>query len=244
MPHTTDRPDWACVTCRPPTGKHAWNQADPGYRTCNPCYDRIRRNLTEIGQRWERLDPTPNSSVDLGSRGSPGFGSRSPASDHIIAMRDPRSSTTAKTWLGGDGRLHKESEHPPLSVYGVLETIAYDVAEGRRQSDPEANTVPQLVRFIDGNLDWITRHPIVAEVAEQLHDLIRQLKPATGDGRRSVGRCPNTLDEGDTTRTCGTRLYAPTSGESIQSDSIRCAACGREWHRSEWLRLVELLDAG
>jgi hypothetical protein len=155
-------------------------------------------------------------------------------------MRDRRSSPIARTWLGRDGRLHQEAERPPLSVHGVLHTLAWDIAEARQQhGPPERADVHELVRYIDVNLDWATRQAGIAEADQQLRALVAQLKPVTGDpGRRHIGVCPNVLDDGDTTRECGARLFAPLRG-----DEIVCGTCDRKWPRDEWLRLGDLLEA-
>ena len=233
-----ERPASACLLC-PPRPDGSWRLADSGYRTCSPCYDMIRAALKDIATRYARLDATPGASGD-GGRGAPGFGSRSPASDHIIAMQDRRSSPVARTWLGGDGRLHRESERPPLSVLNVLDTICWDIAEQRAVGGPDAASslyVAELVRFIDAQLDWVTRHELVVEVWRPLRELQAQLRPVTGDKRALIGTCPNTLDEGETSRECGAKLYAPTKG-----DTIKCAACGRMWPRPEWEQLGKMLQ--
>jgi hypothetical protein len=237
---TPQRPTHACITCPPPGPNKAWRPADTGYRTCTTCYDKIRELLKDIVRRYLQLNPRPGAAGDHGSRGAPGFGARAPASEHIIAMRDRRSSVVARTWLGADGRLHQESERPPRSVYGVLDTIAWDITEQRSHTGPDPHAdVPELARYIDGNLDWLTRQDLVADVHRELRELDAQLKPVTGDpGRRHIGLCPNTVDDGTTTRECGARLYAPLRGDSIQ-----CTSCQRIWPRPEWLRLGDLLDA-
>jgi hypothetical protein len=214
--------------------------ADHGYRTCSSCLDRVRESLRDIVRRWLMLNPQPGASGEHGSRGAPGFGSRAPASVHVIAMRDRRSSAVARVWVAADGRVHHESEHPPLSVHGVLDTIAWDIAEHRDLDGPDPRAdVPQLARYIDTNLDWATRQSSIVELDRALRDLLAQLKPVTGDpGRRHIGLCPTVIDEGDTTRECGARLYAPLRG-----DEIACGACGRVWPREEWLRLGDLLEA-
>jgi hypothetical protein len=237
---TLTRPANACLICPPPRKVGYWRMADPAYRTCSGCYDRLRDLLKEIPQRYLLLDPRPGSNTEHGTRGAPGFGSRAPASEHIIAMRDRRSSAVARTWLGHDGRLHQEHERPPLSVHNVLDLIAWDIAEARTLDGPNAALdVHDLCRWIDNHTDWITRQPAVEDIHHMLRDLLAQLRPVTGDpSPRHIGLCPNTVDDGDTTRECAARLYAPLRG-----DSIRCNTCSREWPRSEWLRLGDLLDA-
>lgn len=232
------RPDWACQLHPFPSDGRNWARADDGYLTCGGCYDRFRELLLDIPKRYLKLNPSPGANTEHGGRGAPGFGSRSPASEHVIAMRDIRSSQVARTWLAGDGRLHLESEKPPMSVHGVLDTVAWDIAEQRAVDGPDpASTVPDLARFIDRHTDWLTRHLLVVEVRALLRDLQGQLRPLTGDpGRKCVGTCPNVIDDGEHSRECKAKLYAPLKG-----DTISCRSCDREWPRSEWERLGLLL---
>lgn len=238
---TTDdaeRPDWACHTHPRPRGGN-WTPADRNYRTCAACLDRIRAELAEVRQRYAALDPRPGHSAEHGTRGAPGFASRAPGSDHVIAMRDPRSRPGAVTWRGSDKRLHRESTQPPLSVPGALAAIATHVHRHRGLTTPVPTGVDDLARWIDSHLDWITRQPDVALHAELIHRLATQLRPVTGEpGRRPIGRCPNTLDSPTGVTECGVRLYAPLHG-----DTIECRACGRQWHRPDWERLGLILTA-
>jgi hypothetical protein len=241
-PTTTDdqRPSRACLLCPTPREGSPWRLADDGYRTCSGCLDRLREALKDIAKRYAQLDPTPGASGEHGTRGAPGFGSRSPASEHILCMTDRRSSAVARTWLGADGRLHYEAERPPLSVHNVLDTAAWAIAEERGIDGPDVTaTVDELARWLDAQLDWATRNTIVVDLWADLRALQAQLKPATGEpGRRHIGLCPVVIDEGDHTRECGARLYAPLKGDEIQ-----CRACGEVWPREKWLRLGDLLEA-
>lgn len=145
-------------------------------------------------------------------------------------------------WVGGDGRVHAEEEHPPLSVQSVLSTCAWSIAEHRRvDGPPDTANVFDLVSFIDRHADYLTRHGVLAtELDDALRALLAQLKPRTGDGRKRIGTCPNTLDEGQHSRECGATLYAPLANSG--SDTIRCPACGRKWESGEWLELGVLLS--
>jgi hypothetical protein len=241
----------------------------------------MRKMLREIAERWLQLDPRPGGSGSDGTRGAPGFGSRSPASDHVITMLDPRSkscemacdgllyerwqpdpegwsrplprgvhgpveppggyTTDREVWYGSDGRAYSEPNRPPRSVPHVLGALAGLVAEDRAMTPPTGR-VPDVIRWLDGQLDHVTRQDWVTDVHDELRALVRQLKPVTGEpNRRHIGTCPNVIDEGDTTRECGARLYAPLRAGAICGDSIVCNHCGREWPRTEWLRLVDLL---
>lgn len=144
-----------------------------------------------------------------------------------------------EVWFGRDGRGHSEQERPPLSVPGTLAGLVSLVAEERDITPPATRVVHEMTRWLDGHMDWITRQDLVVDFRELLRTLVSQLKPATGEpGRKHIGTCPNTLDEGETTRACQAKLYAPTRG-----DTISCTSCGREWHRPDWEKLGKLLQA-
>jgi hypothetical protein len=239
------RPSAACVLCRPPQDGQSWRLADQGYATCTSCAERLSEVLDDIVSRCSRLDPAPQRGDGEGTRGAPGFGSRSPASDHVIVMLDVRSSETAHVWVAADGRVHREPEHPTLSIFNVLNTIVYEIIDARDlDSSPAVGSgVDGLATFIKRHIDWLTRQPVeVVEVADRLYRLQGQLKPVTGDPRIKVGRCPNTIDEGEHTKVCRGQLFA--TANMGPEDVIRCAACPREWWRKkgDWEKLGELLD--
>lgn len=234
----TDRPAWACALCRPPKEGRPWRKADDGYRTCSSCLDRLRENLTDVADRYAQLDPTPGATGDSGPR-PPGFTSSPPLNVHVVCLRDPRSSETAKIWVGGDGRVHFEDERPPLSVFAVLDTAAWTIADERGYTDGhQQTTVAGLCDWLDRQLDWLTRDDLVSEVNTAIRRLAAQLRAATGERRVYIGNCSTVIDEGEHTRVCGMRLYAPLKG-----DTVECFGCGSEWDRDEWLRLGLLLDA-
>lgn len=273
MHDTLERPSNACLVCPPPRQVGHWRPADKGYRTCSLCYDQLRETLHEIADRYDRLDATPGASGDHGGRGAPGFGSRPPASPHIIVMTDwrskscevssdgvqyvwdPLADTTLEAgqhgppagayvekrevWYGADGRGHSEQDNPPRSIPGALAGLAGLIAEERASDGTQSRNVHTLVRWIDHQMDWLTRQELVSDVHRELHELVAQLRAVTGDPRSRIGTCPNTIDEGEHSRECGAKLYAPTRG-----DTITCAACGRRWPRPEWEDLGRLLQAG
>ena len=250
------RPDHACCVHRPPSTQEGyWTPADRNYVTCSPCLDRLRAVMADVGARYRRLNPTPQKGAAAGSRGAPGFGSRSPASDHIIAFQDPRSSQDARVWIDRAGRACREDERPPVSVRGELDILAWDVAEHLGMDGPNVRAdVDDLLRFLDNRLDMVTRDAgLTVQVAGTVRALQAALRPVTGDPRpRYIGHCPHVIetapdvgfrpafdvDPGVQVR-CGARLSAPTSG----ADTIGCRACGRRWLREEWLGLGRVLVA-
>jgi hypothetical protein len=252
-----ERPSGACVLCPPPgPGSLAWSLADPRHVTCTPCYDRLRDRMSEVAERFLSLDPRPGGSAVPGQRGAPGFGSRSPANDHVIAMRDPRSSQVARVWVGGDGRVHSEAARPAVGVYSELSGLAWSVAEHAGHTGPsDRDNEFQLLRFVDRHLDYITRHvDLAVEADDTLRRLTSALRPVTGDGRRKIGECPEMVADPERLAAldspadvesvmvrCSAALYAPRL--SSASDSIDCYVCGRRWMSSEWLSLGDHLNA-
>lgn len=256
-PATDDlvRPDYACCLCRPPTVQDGyWTPAHTGYVTCDGCLERLRASMADVGARYRRLSPTPQKGAAAGSRGAPGFGSRSPASDHVIAFRDPRSSQDARVWVDRAGRACREDERPPVSVRGELDILAWDVAERLGMDGPNVRAdVDDLLRFLDGRLDLVTRDvELTVGAAATVRALQAALRPVSGDPRpKYVGHCPNVVDTvpdvgfrpayvedpGVPVR-CGARLYAPLAG-----DVVRCGSCLAKWPRPAWMELGAALQA-
>jgi hypothetical protein len=287
-PNAMERPQWACLLCPPPSSTRTWTKADAGYVTCDLCLDRLRATLHEVTKRYYQLNTRPGANADLESRGAPGFGSRPPASEHIIVMRDRRSKScevaydgtvyedwqlsedpendeeawshrlpkgvegplerpgkytkAREVWFAADGRGHQEQERPPRSIHGALDSMCTMVAEDRGMT-PTFGTVADLSRWLDRQLDYVTRQDWVVDVSAELHELLAQLKPVTGDKRHKIGKCPNTLtlDDGEATRECGHPLYAPTA--NAKDETIRCGGCGRTWPPATWARLLDMLES-
>lgn len=127
----SERPENACQTHRPPKRDKPWRLADAGYKTCSACYDRIHGLLSSlttdnddrpdgIPGLYAALDPRPGI-TESGRRG-PGFATRSPGSDHVIAMRDRRSKSYEVARDGVEYIWNPEADngHPPLppGAYG------------------------------------------------------------------------------------------------------------------------------
>lgn len=246
------RPSGACILHPSPAPGGAYTAADPGYVTCSPCVGWLRERLAEIETRYRVLDPTKGTG-DRATRSAPGFASRSPGSDHLIALRDLRTSRTAKVWVGGDGRVHREDTHgAPISVLGELETCAVIVAEACGMAVPRsAVTVGGLVRWLDVALDRATRDRTCVEVAATVRVLLGVLRPVSGAPRpRYIGNCPQVTDwapdlgylpayaedPGVPVAVCSARLYAPLRG-----DTIECRECGTRWPRETWMALGQRL---
>lgn len=199
--------------------------------------------LSEITTRYEKLSATPaGAQAPDGTPAPKGFESKAPANDHVIVMMDRRSSDIARVWVGGDGRVHRESERPPLSVYTTLLAEVYDVAERREMELPDpAYKVRHLTYWLDRHVSWLTTQDSVVDFAEVLRSLVRQLRPATGDRpKRPFGYCP--VRPNEDSNPCGGPLFTPPVTSSI----IRCPQCGHEWDhtKNEWVELGKLVRNG
>ncbi len=229
---------------RPPGSPHVMAMRD---RRSKPC--EIARDA--VTYAW---DPLADTMLEPGQLGPP-------AGAYVQRI---------EVWYGRDGRPHTEQERPPRSPEQVLWSLAEMVAELRGVRAPQRAQVcpavwwphthlfwnggrPQkerrapepwitvLWRWLDNQLDWITRQDWVADVAEDLRDLDAQLRPVTGEpGGRRVGECPNTIDEGATTRPCRAPLFAPLRGDTIVCSNPDCR---RRWKRPEWEHLGRLLQS-
>jgi hypothetical protein len=150
----------------------------------------------------------------------------------VICLRDRRSSPTAKVWVAGDKRVHRESERPPLSVFNELEILAWDIIEARGyENGHDQLDVVDLVHWIDRQLDWVTRCEYVVEFEQVVRAVNHKLMPLTGDPRIFVCKCPNPIDDGEQLVPCGANLYYPRKGDTIMCGN---PACRRRWHASEW----------
>lgn len=212
-----------CLTHRAPRPGQFWRLADKGFRTCSACYDRLHKWLSPIAidddgrpdsipGLYAILDARPGI-TEQGRRG-PGFATRSPASDWVIAMRDHRSTRL----VSGD----------PHSVPGVLAAWCGLVAEVR-DVIPPARSVQSLARFLDAHLDWVSRQDWVDELHGELRELHTQLRMATGGGGQPpVGRCIEPVEGGE----CGAPIYMPRGEKPRAPDEpitdlpeLRCPAC-------------------
>lgn len=276
QPVTATRPDGACSTHRPPKPGQSWRWPDPGYKTCSTCYDRLHQYLSRFGVDdegrpdnipvlYEALDTTPRRNGH--GRPAPGFGSRSPGSDHIITIRDPRSKSyevardgveyvwdpeadnghpplphgvldpqsplgayveKRDVWYGSDGKAYREESSPVRSVPHVLGSWTQLIAE-ERDIKPGTGDVGDLCVWLDRNLDWITRQDWVADLADDLRGLTRQLRAANGDGGdQPVGHCIELLDTGE----CRAPIYMPRGEKPRAPDEpitdlpeLKCPSC-------------------
>lgn len=245
------RPPGTCVIHLPPRPGYAWRRADQGYKTCSACYDQMHKWLSPLGVDAEGrpdnipylyllLDPRPGSHGS--GRRAPGFASRSPANDRVIAMGDPRTAAI--------------EDEDPCSASAVLrqwvlwvweeryddEALGHEDYREQRRRLPAGVTEASM--WLDRQLDWITRAQEIGEFYAELSELRRQLRSATGaGGQPPVGYCIEMLADGR----CRAPIFMPVGMAPRAPDEpiatlpeLRCPACDS---RYTGLRLLRLYGA-
>lgn len=177
----------------------------------------------------------------LVSIGSAAFGSSSPADDHVIVLRDPRSRAEA---TGPD-----DVELAPRPPLVVLETIAYRIIDERGNPEREPQwTTPGLSAWLYGALGWIVAQPWVDAAWYELRGLSRALRAANGDPvPGAVGTCRAIVnDDGREDPAgrwrCAMPLHMPelpprAPDEPIQLPVLRCGSCRHVYDAASLVQL-------
>lgn len=221
-----------CATHHPPRPGREPRQADPPHLICADCLNRLHRLLSAtardddgrhvgIPALWCQLDTRPVRG-EPGRKG-PGFGSRSPARDHVISMRDPR---------GGELGLR--------SVPAVLADWCQLVADECGVRTPQRRDVPDLAEMLGRSLDWLAQQDYIEDLHAELRDLASQLRSAVGDPKpRPVARCIAQFDGVE----CGAPIYMPPGTPRALDEPIAdlpqldCRACGADYRGAAIIRL-------
>lgn len=134
---------------------------------CFGHFERLRKDLEDIGRIWLMLD---GLAVARGSgrRGSGKPGKRMPAPVRLEVLD-----------LADDVKL---------CVGGWLEVLAEE--SGRMGSRP--TTVPAAARALRINADWLAEHAAAEEIAEELHAIARRMRALIGENPPPpIGLCPD-----------------------------------------------------
>lgn len=262
---TAPAEDQLCLLgCRTRAGEPF--HAQHGYRTCDPCADTLRADIQELVRLYpELVRAAVPSGVPAGVRGTPGYGSRSPARDTVLVLTDRRTRA--------------DEDGDPHSVLEILASWADNIREDTGMSTPDADAKRQgklLVGWLDFTaaqpwasrldtpldqlraevaeqlgltertvageaaflvewLDFITRQYWVADLAEEVRGLLGMVRAATGTAEPSIP-VGTCPETGETIGApCGARLRVRADAEWIT-----CPRCRTRWPRANW---DELSDA-
>lgn len=236
-------------------------QARPNELLCGGCKRRLAEHLDEIGRGYSRLDPRPGSGGDTG-RGAPGFGSRSPARDDVIALTDRRrntytpasSASSAAPDQGGNAptslyRLvaHWADEARDAGLLDPLDDLTVGSPDGRRSVVWECWALREIVDDLAARW-WVT------DMARDVEAGVLQLRAALRELERTIplGRCPRPAPsaepafaavvaelgeilaaQGAVVPRCDGEVRARAWGESA-----RCRRCGHRWEGERTLRVL------
>lgn len=199
---------------------------------CPKCVTALRHTLRGIEVYAQLLTVMTLPVQGRGERRSPGFGSRSPARDDVIVALDYRSRTA--------GNGPDDEDTPTRSILGTLHQLAltmrqqqYEDGLTKKLAIQREPTVTTEIGFLLGAVEWAAHEPWIDELATDLRELHAQCRRLAGDQPpRPIGQCTTLVGDQE----CGTPLYMPQRG-----DTIECGGCHREWRRPEWERLAALL---
>jgi hypothetical protein len=162
-----------CVLgCRSNTGEPF--PAQHGYLTCDRCTGRLFDALRELVGLYGRLaGALMPGAATTGTRGSPGYGSRSPARDGVLALTDARTVA--------------QDEGDPHSVLEILASWADNVREdtGMVPRDITAAERRDVGRLL-GWLDWTSRQRWARRIAARVAELRDDAAALVGLQERTV----------------------------------------------------------
>lgn len=197
-----------------------------GTLACDVCTSALNTALRQVPLDYKHLLDPRNllPSVDPSGRGSPGYGSRSPARDDLIAATDPRTTL--------DGRA--------ISAPAVLSEWVRLVEADTGMDGPEEASVA-------GDVAWLVSRPVwrwmlsqswLDEYAGEIFELRDHLAHLVRPRARAVpvGACPVPIGVPGNSQPCGEPLRV-----RADADLIRCRTCGTSWSRDRWDELGHAL---
>ncbi|MGH3505288.1 MAG: hypothetical protein ACRDQA_31005, partial [Nocardioidaceae bacterium] len=185
---------------------------EPGTHVCVDCSTTILAHLRQTEYCLTALSAIPV--VGEQQRRAPGFGSRSPARDDVIAATDVRTGLDAQQTAPG--------------AMAALVSWCELVAEERGVRGAERATPEVLCGYLRRHHGWITAQPWVDEYATELRGVRDQVRSLAGLAPEAPqGRCWVITDNAD----CGGPLWW-----SDDRDALRCGDCGRVYTGHELMR--------
>jgi hypothetical protein len=181
----------------------------------------------------------------LAAIGPSGFASSSPADDHVLVLRDPRS----RAEVAGPDDVDLAPRPPLVVLCSLAARVDRRALDGQHQAGPrQPASVHGVAMWLHSAVGWISAQDWCAEAWTDLRALSGSLRAALGDPPpQAVGTCRAIVDDdGHETPAgpwrCAAPLFMPelpprASDEPIQLPELRCGSCG---HRYSGTELVQL----
>lgn len=201
---------------------------EPPSNLCNRCEENLKKWLTEIPDRYAKLeqfldpDTTPNDNPDV-KRGRQ-IHAPAPLRLEVLDLLDERRG---RKWQGLAPTTDRRG------TVGTLHAIATEIRDTRHLTKlVKRPTVRGEAALILKHMFWLAEQEWVADTHEELRTLHRLLGDAIGEHRpRAVGVCVVDNGEGE----CGGPLLPSRLG------GVHCPRCGSTWDIDELRRLGLLL---
>lgn len=198
-----------------------------GYRyACHRCETGLQRKLRhlDVYSTW-LITPQPYRGGDAGRR-SPGYGSRSPARDDVIAAMDIRS----------DGEMHGPDDVPTpiISIPGGVRYLATWATQRDDSHDTVPKTITGSIAYLLGRVPHIALTRDVAWFADRVTILHNQARALAHDQPPPpLGKCLVVTCEGEVLTRHDYRG---------RPDGGRCATCLRAYTGLGLVRLAVAND--
>lgn len=178
------------------------------WTTCQPCQDRITRQLADVETMWpllsDCLEPTRGHSGPR-SQGGP---APLPVTGQVLELIGPAGVPARLYWRYADLAMARRLQPAPLP------------------SGSDARLALAL-RGIRRHLPWAVQAVDLRELADELRKIVGQLSAVTGGTPAHTVPCPAELPDGG--RCTGRMRYDSTSG------SAYCRDCRTDLDPSQWL---------
>jgi hypothetical protein len=201
-------------------------QADIGSRYgCDDCRNRLVQLLRELElYTVEFLPLMVQPARGQTGRMSPGYGSRSPGRDDVLAALDPRSRP-GDVDEHGDAVMRRPDDSASWvrSLPGSVLGMAAGIAEQRGERAPRS--FGGALDYIRNQLWWCAGESWFDDLASDIAELHRQARELAGDRpQQSLGAC--------LTVTCEGKVHWGGPGRPAQ-----CTACKRTYDGLDLVRL-------
>lgn len=200
---------------------------DAGHRyACHRCTTGLQRKLRHL-ETYATWYITPMPYRGAGGRGAPGYSSRSPARDDVIAAMDIRSD--------GDVKGPDDSPTPIVSIPGGLRHMATWVCRMDESRDTVPKTITECVAYLLGRVPHLAMDRQIEMFSFQVNVLYSQARALANDRPPGpLGQC--------LTVTCGGKVLVRNDRDGLP-DGGKCEACLRVYTGLDLVRLSAAQEA-
>lgn len=203
------------------------DKRDAGHRyACHRCEQGLQRKLRHL-ETYATWFLTAEPYRGAGGRGAPGYGSRSPARDDVIAAMDIRS----------DGEVYgpDDSPTPIISIPGGLRYLATWVSQLDDTTESVPKDITGCVAYLLGRVPHMAMLKEIERFQQQVNILYTQARALAHDRPPGpLGRC--------LTVTCNGTVLERHNRNGLP-DGGQCNGCSRVYNGPDLVRLSVAQEA-